>query len=77
MVLDEESDVVVGMFLQDPQMMTAFDRFPEVLLIDATHKPNQKDIQSRQRQILSWLVDDDVIEEAMKYHKLIGEQDVE
>ena len=35
-------NVVTGIYLQDPQMKSAFNRFPEVLLVDATHKTNDR-----------------------------------
>ena len=38
---------------------------------------HQKDIQSRQRQILRWLVDENIIDTVMKGKKTIGEEDVE
>ena len=39
-----EDGTVVGLFFQDPQMMSAFDRFPEVVLMDATYKTNNQDM---------------------------------
>ena len=39
-----EDNTVVGIFFQDPQMMSAFDRFPEVVLMDATYKTNNQDM---------------------------------
>ena len=39
-----EEGTVVGVYFQDPQMMGAFDRFPKVVLIDATYKTNNQDI---------------------------------
>ena len=41
-VLDEESDVVVGLFFQDSQMISTFDRFPEVILIDAIKQTTER-----------------------------------
>ena len=33
-----------GIFMQDPETAAAFDWFPEVLLMDATHKTNTRDM---------------------------------
>ena len=40
--VQDEEGVVLGIFMQDNEMCSAFDRFPEVLLIDATHKTNDQ-----------------------------------
>ena len=44
LAVDPEDSTVCGIFMQDPQMVSAFDRFPEVILMDATHKTNQQDM---------------------------------
>ena len=38
----KEDKVVTGIFFQDPEMKAAFSRFPEVLLVGATHKTNDR-----------------------------------
>ena len=35
-----EDNTVRGLYFQDQEMRTAFERFPEVILMDATHKTN-------------------------------------
>ena len=40
-VLDGE---MVGLFIQDPQMKSSFHRFPEVLMVDATHKTSENEM---------------------------------
>ena len=37
-----DDNIVSGIYLQDPQMKSAFSRFPEVLLVGATHKANDR-----------------------------------
>ena len=38
----KDENVITGIFFQDPEMKAAFSRFPEVLLVDATHKTNDR-----------------------------------
>ena len=38
----DSNDIITGIFFQDPQMESAFQRFPEVILADATHKTNDQ-----------------------------------
>ena len=38
----KDDNIVAGIFLQDPDMKAAFNRFPEVLLVDVNHKTNDK-----------------------------------
>ena len=40
MVLKEETDTIGGILIQDPHMLAFFDWFPEMFLMDATHKTN-------------------------------------
>ena len=35
-----DSNTVTGIFIQDAEMKSSFSRFPEVILLDATHKTN-------------------------------------
>ena len=35
-----EEHVMTGIFLQDSEMKNTFERYPEVILLDATHKTN-------------------------------------
>ena len=37
-----DENIVTGIYIQDPQMKSGFSRFPEVLLVDATHKTNDR-----------------------------------
>ena len=39
-----DGNEVVGIFLQDRQMREMFEKFPEVLLVDATYKVNRRDM---------------------------------
>ena len=41
-VKNDSDTTISGIFLQDPQMKSSFSRFPEVLLVDATHKTNDR-----------------------------------
>ena len=36
----KDENIVTGIYIQDPQMKSAFNYFPEVHLVDATHKTN-------------------------------------
>jgi len=49
-VLANESGIVNGIFLQDEMMRKMFEKFPEVLLIDATYKQ----IKLRLPDIFPW-----------------------
>ena len=40
--VQDDDGVLMGFFMQDSEMLSAFQRFPEVLLIDATHKTNDQ-----------------------------------
>ena len=40
----DESGVVQGIYLQDEQMKRTFQKFPEVILADSTHKTNDRDM---------------------------------
>jgi hypothetical protein len=42
-VLNEQNQVM-GIFLQDEDMKEMFKRFPEVLLVDTTHNTNTHDM---------------------------------
>ena len=35
---------MIGLFMQDPQMKSSFHRFPEVLMVDATHKTSENEM---------------------------------
>jgi zinc finger SWIM domain-containing protein 3 len=39
-ILKDETNLLTGIFFQDPQMQAFFEKFPEVLFIDATYKLN-------------------------------------
>ena len=38
----DSSSLITGMFFQDPQMESAFQHFPEIILADATHKTSDQ-----------------------------------
>ena len=40
--VQDEDGVLMGIFFQDSEMLSAFEWFPEVLLIDGTHKTNDQ-----------------------------------
>ena len=42
--LFDDNDVVQGIYIQDSLMKSTFEKFPEVLLADSTHKTNENDM---------------------------------
>ena len=40
--VQDDEGTLMGIFMQDSEMLSAFQRFPEVLLIDVTHKTNDQ-----------------------------------
>ena len=44
LAVEEGEFTVCGIFMQDTGMVAPFQKFPEVLLVDATHKTNTEDI---------------------------------
>ena len=42
-VVNEDDNTLIGIFIQEIEMQHVFDKFPEVLLVDATHKTNDMD----------------------------------
>ena len=43
-VVLEETGTVAAIFFQDPPLMAFFGQFPEIILMDATHKTNNQDM---------------------------------
>ena len=43
-VINEGDNMRTGIFIQDTEMQKMFDKFPEVILVDATHKTNNLDL---------------------------------
>ena len=44
LAVEEGESTVCGIFMHDPEMVATFQRFPEVLFMDATHKKNTQDM---------------------------------